>query len=64
MSKRERVARAIYHAAFLPVSEEQARRKVPSPGWCWERATDDQKTFCMRQADAAIEEIERPGSRE
>ena len=58
MSKRERVARAIYHAAFLPANEAQRQRKVPSPGWCWAKATNEMKEFCLRQADAAIAEIE------
>jgi hypothetical protein len=54
VSTREKVARAIYHAAFMPANEEQATRRVPSPGWCWERTSEDQRQFALRQADAAL----------
>lgn len=53
MSQREKVARAIYHAAFLP-SPGQTARKVPSPGWCWEKTSEEMRQFALRQADAAI----------
>ena len=54
---RERVAMAIYHAAFAPSDDAQRTRKVPSPGWCWERTSEPQREFCRRQADAAIAEM-------
>lgn len=57
MSKRERIARAIYHAAFMPRNEAESKRQVPSPGWLWERITPDQKEFSLRQADAAMSEM-------
>lgn len=60
MSKRERVARAIYHAAFSPKNEAEAKRQVPSPGWLWDRITPDQKEFCLRQADAAMQAMDSP----
>lgn len=52
---RERVARAIYSAAFDP------RAGRPSPGWCWEKAGEAQQAFALRQADAAIEAIRTAG---
>lgn len=58
MTKRERVARAIYHASFMPSSEAESRRRVPSPGWCWERTSEEMRQFALRQADAAIAELE------
>lgn len=54
MTLREKVAMAIYHAAFQPSTLEEAQRKVPTPGWCWEKASEAQKQFCLKQADAAI----------
>lgn len=45
---------AIYHAAFLPTTRAQQMRTVPSPGWCWQRASEPQREFCRRQADAAM----------
>lgn len=52
---RLKVAMAIYGAAFQPQNPDEARRKVPSPGWAWEKASEPQRQFCLRQADAAIE---------
>jgi hypothetical protein len=51
----ERVARAIYEAAFQPANEKEAKRQVPSPGWCWERTSPEMRAFAMKQAAAAIE---------
>lgn len=51
---RLKVAMAIYGAAFQPQNPDEARRKVPSPGWAWEKASEPQRQFCFRQADAAI----------
>lgn len=59
MSLRERVARAIYHAAFQPANEKQAKRQEPSPGWCWDATSEDHRQFALRQADAALAEINR-----
>ena len=55
---RERVARAIYRAAFMPSNDKEKKREVPSPGWCWESASEDQREFCRRQAAFAIHAIE------
>ena len=49
-----RVAMAIHHAAFDPQDAAQAKRQVPSPGWCWEKASQQHRDFAMRQAAAAI----------
>lgn len=49
---REQVARAIYGAAYSGYAERGLR--VPSPGWCWEKAGEEQQQFAFRQADAAI----------
>ena len=57
MSKRIRVAMAIYHASFTPANATEAQRKIPSPSWCWEKASEQQREFCLRQADAAIAAI-------
>ena len=58
MSKRERVAMAIYHASFTPANANEAQRKIPSPGWCWEKTSEQQREFCLHQADAAISAID------
>jgi hypothetical protein len=47
---REKVARAIYGAAF----ENRHGGLQPEPGWCWERAGEIQQLFCFRQAAAAL----------
>ncbi len=52
---REEIAMAIYHAAFDPNS----RPGIPSPGWCWRRASQEQRDFALRQADAALDVITR-----
>jgi hypothetical protein len=54
MAKVEKVARAIYGAAFEPSNEAEAKRQKPSPGWCWERCGEQQREFATRQAHAAI----------
>ncbi len=56
MSLREAVARAIYECAFIPDPDNprQARREIPSPGWAWERTSDEMRAFALKQADAAI----------
>ena len=59
MTVREEVARAIYCAAFDPQNEEQAKRRVPSPGWCWERTTEEMREFARQQADWALAVILR-----
>jgi hypothetical protein len=51
---REKVAIAIYEAAFDPRNEDEAKRRIPSPGWAWEKTNEQQKQFARRQADAAI----------
>ena len=51
----ERVARAIYHAAYDPT----VNPKSPSPGWCWEKCGHIQQEFAKRQARAAIAECEK-----
>lgn len=50
---REEVAKAIYAAAYDP------SRGKPSPGWCWEKVTEDMREFCRRQADFALEVIRK-----
>ena len=60
MTKRVKVAMAIYHAAFMPRNKDEEERRTPSPGWCWEKASEDQRQFCLRQADAAIKEMQLP----
>jgi hypothetical protein len=50
----ERVARAIYAAAFMPRDDEEAQRRKPSPGWCWEKTSEEMREFVRRQALAAI----------
>lgn len=54
MDKVEKVARAIYGAAFEPSNEAEAKRQKPSPGWCWERCGEQQREFATRQAHVAI----------
>lgn len=51
MSLQEHVARAIYHAAFTEADRKYA---TPSPGWCWEKTSENMRAFAMRQAAAAI----------
>jgi uncharacterized protein (DUF433 family) len=46
------IAKAIYHAAF--VRDPNVPANVPSPGWCWEKASEEQRMFCLRQADFAL----------
>ena len=55
----ERIAKAIYHASFMPTTTAELNRAIPSPGWCWDRASEVQKGFCRRQAQAAIEEMQK-----
>ena len=54
MSLREAVARAIYGAAFYPQNDDEASRRKPSPGWCWDRTSPQCRQFAFQQADAAI----------
>lgn len=53
---REHVAMAIYECAFDPYNSnaDQASRRIPSPGWAWERTSEEQRAFARRQAEAAI----------
>lgn len=53
MDLREEVAKAIYNAAY------DKGRGNPSPGWCWEKVTEDMREFCRRQADFALEVVKR-----
>lgn len=50
----ERVAMAIYYAAFRPKDEAEATFRKPSPGWCWEKTSEEQRAFCRKQAKWAI----------
>ena len=50
----ERVARAIYHAAFA----NHYGGTKPEPGWCWEKAGLVQQEFAQRQARAALAVVE------
>ena len=59
MTLREEVAMAIYAAAFDPKDEEEATRRKPSPGWCWERTSEEMREFARRQADWALLVIAR-----
>lgn len=65
MSVREQVARAIYECAFVPdpKNPQQARREIPSPGWAWDRTSDEMRTFALKQADAAIAALRLAGVR-
>jgi hypothetical protein len=50
----EHVARAIHCAAFAPRNADEAARRIPSPGWCWEKCSDQHREFAIQQAQAAI----------
>lgn len=49
-----RVAMAVYHASFTPTNEAEEKRQKPSPGWCWERTSEQMRAFARKQARAAI----------
>ena len=53
-AKLMQVAQAIHYAAFAPKDEDEARGRKPSPGWCWEKASQQHRNFAVRQAVAAI----------
>lgn len=53
----ERVARAIYSAAF----ENHHGGQKPEPGWCWEKAGTGQQKFATKQARAALEALMEVG---
>jgi len=54
----ERVAKAIYESAFEPKDEDEAARRRPSPGWCWDRTSEVMREFCRKQARAAMKAME------
>jgi len=60
---REQVARAIYECAFEPDPKNpaQAKKLIPSPGWAWDRTSDEMRAFALRQADAAINALRSAG---
>ena len=61
MTLREEMARAIYEAAFDPDSPDEdvrARRK-PSPGWAWDKTSEEIRDYCRRQADFALVVVRR-----
>lgn len=56
MTDLERMARAIYGAAF----ENLYGGKKPEPGWCWDKAGPVQRAFATKQAFAALEALMEP----
>lgn len=55
---RFRIAMRIYGAAYLAEKEDPVSgQRHPEPGWCWERASPVQQEFCLKQADAALDEL-------
>lgn len=49
----------IYAAAFNPKDAAEAKRQRPSPGWCWERTSEEMRAYARRQADFALAVVMR-----
>ena len=58
----ETVARAIYEASYTPPHPGPSNPgftvlHVPSPGWAWDRTSEEMREFSRRQARAALKAL-------
>lgn len=49
------LAKVIYQASFQPSTKEQANRQVPSPGWSWEKTSEEMRAYCLHEARCVID---------
>lgn len=61
MTLRDEIACGIYECAFDQYSDNEAvrSRRIASPGWSWEKTSEEMREYCRRQADVALEIVRR-----